>query len=138
MSYFSFYFDLVFYVTTDNPVAILGTVNFGGHVIDILNGEEHKETIPPSAITEELWELASPTPTIPNRRRNFLEHLQLRGRNEYLESFFDECEDGRVNNCPLENLVDENGEPLRGVIDVSRWFYPDGSMFILQYVKSCF
>ena len=131
--YFSLHLGVVLYavVTPDNPVAILGTINLSDHVVDIFDGAVNKKTIPPAAITEELWEEASTEPTILFDREIFLKDLKVYGENSYLASLFDQCEDGWVNNCPIDELFDEDGRPGRFVVDVTRWFYPHMSMFAL-------
>ena len=118
-------------MNTDNPVVILGAIHLSDHVADILDGKEHTKTIPPTAITQELLEQVSSDVD--------LRHLKIYGRNQFLASFFEtQCEDGRVNNCPADKLVDDDGKPCRFIVDVGQYFYPDLSMFPLQYLKSLF
>lgn len=139
--YFSFHLDVVLYVNTDNPVGMLGTIHFSDHVVDILDGKPHKKTIPPTAMTEELWEKASPEPRIRSQRDRFFHDLTVYGYNRYLGSLFEIlCEDGCVNNCPIDadKLLDADGKTARFVVDVRKYFYPNLSMFALQYVKTLF
>lgn len=111
----------------DNPMPVLGAMHISKSMQDKLMGVKVADIdarINPSQLTKELWEEVNPAPPVSDNRETFLSNLQKFAKNKYFQALFNGMDNGYVNNCPTQ-VYDRNGRPVRHVVRVTEFLYPE-------------